>query len=75
MKELLPDALGDGMDASQRTRLGTALSRRKGRVLNGYQIRQDPRSKHGSPYRLKVVADPVAVAESAVTVETDEVPF
>jgi hypothetical protein len=74
-KELLPDTLGDGMDASQRTRLGNALSRRKGRVFNGYQIHQDVRSKHGTPYRLKVVAAPVAVAEPAITVETDEAPF
>jgi hypothetical protein len=73
-KELLPDVLGDGPDASQRTRLGNALSRHKGRVFNGYQIHQDPRTKHGTPYRLKVVAVPGAVAEPAVTEEAD-VPF
>jgi hypothetical protein len=74
-RELLSDVLGDGIDASQRTRLGNALSRHKGGVFNGYQIHQDPRSKHGTPYRLKVVAAPVAVAEPAGTVETDEAPF
>jgi hypothetical protein len=74
-RELLSDILGNGIDASQRTRLGNALSGYKGRVFNGYQIHQDARSKHGTPYRLKVVAASVAVAEPAVTVETDEVPF
>jgi hypothetical protein len=44
-------------------------------VFSGYQIHQDARSKHGTPYRLKAVSDPVAVAEPAVTVETDEAPF
>ncbi len=74
-RELLSDVLGDGIDASQRTRLGNALSRHKGRVFNGYQIHQDVRSKHGTPYRLKVVAAPVAIDEPAVTAETDEPPF
>jgi hypothetical protein len=74
-RELLSDVLGDGIDASQRTRLGNALSRHKGRVFNGYQIHQDPRSKHGTPYRLKVVAAPLAVAEPAITLEAEEAPF
>jgi len=74
-RELLSDVLGDGIDASQRTRLGNALSRHKGRVFNGYQIHQDPRSRHGTPYRLKVVAAPVDISEPAVTLEPDEAPF
>jgi putative DNA primase/helicase len=74
-KELLPDVLGDGMDTSQRTRLGNALASRRGRIFGGYQIHFDGRSKHGTQYRLKVVVDPVAVAEPAVTLETDEPPF
>jgi hypothetical protein len=74
-RELLSDVLGDGIDASQRTRLGNALSRHKGRVFNGYQIHQDPRSKHGTPYRLKVLAAPLAVAEPAITLEAEEAPF
>ena len=74
-KELLPDVLGDGMDTSQRTRLGNALASRRGRIFAGYQIHFDGRSKHGTQYRLKVVAAPVAVAEPAVTLETEEALF
>ena len=74
-KELLPDVLGDGMDTSQRTRLGNALASRRGRIFAGYQIHFDGRSKHGTQYRLKVVAAPVAVAEPAVTLEAEEAPF
>jgi putative DNA primase/helicase len=73
-KELLPDVLGDGMDTSQRTRLGNALASRRGRIFAGYQIHFDGRSKHGTQYRLKVVAVPFAVAEAAVTL-AEEAPF
>jgi hypothetical protein len=55
-RELLGDVLGDGTDMSQRTKLGNALTARKGRVFAGYQLVAEKRTNHGTPYRLRVVA-------------------
>jgi hypothetical protein len=53
-RELLGGVLGDGTDVSQRTKLGNALTARKGRVFSGYQLVAEKRGERGTPYRLRV---------------------